>query len=186
MLAVGEVMERNEFLYQILKNKRDRQKSLKEYALEELVKAGVKLPDEPKAEIGRKGEESDYLTLPQDITRISDQEIGKYLNALTQQKAYVITLLSLAEVDVSDVELQRDSDYSHYYVNAPYLNVNDRKEYANQKTRKISETLNKAKAVLTLAERNVQALDALIFLVSREQTRRSSSLQQENRVHNLK
>lgn len=179
-------MERSEFIYQIIKSKNKRKPSLKQYALEELIRAGVKLPDEPKAEIGRKGEECDYLTLPSDITKVADQEIGKYLNALTQQKAYVITLVALAEVDVLDVEQRRDNDYSHYYDNSPYTNVNDRKEHANKKIRDISDTLNRARSILIIAERNMQALDALIFLVSREQTRRSSTLQQEGRVHNIK
>ena len=41
--------------------------------------------------------DKDYLSLPQNITEVSARDLGEYLNAFTQQKMYMRTLVGYAE-----------------------------------------------------------------------------------------
>lgn len=161
----------------IKKKKKKEKERLKDYALSELTTAGTIFPNEPKAE-------EEYMTLPADLTSVSNRDLGKYLNAFTQQKVYVNTLLAVAEVNLIEFEEEYNKNYSEYYHLAPYDNVNDKKEYAKKKTLEERELYAKAKSVLTLAVRNIESLNDIIFLISREQTRRTAITEQEYRNGN--
>ena len=42
--------------------------------------------------------DKDYLSLPQNITEVTSRDLGEYLNAFTQQKMYIRTLVGYAEL----------------------------------------------------------------------------------------
>ena len=52
----------------------------------------------PSEDGGSLNIDKDYLTLPQNITDVTAKELGEYLNAFTQQKVYLRTLLGYAEL----------------------------------------------------------------------------------------
>lgn len=155
--------------------------SIKDDSLNRLQSGGFIFPTELPQEL------VDYLTLPADITNISDQDLGQYLNAFVQQKNWIITLLATLEVEQMDIESTYNDLYSDCYENCPYTNVNDKKEYANtrKEVRYWSRMLYRANATLRMAERNLETLDNGVFLLSREITRRTGLRDQENWQYNV-
>lgn len=133
--------------------------------------------------------DKDYLSLPQNITEVSARELGEYLNAFTQQKMYMRTLVGYAET--LGEEARRE-----------YMAVSDSKYKALLGT-KLSETakereVNSDPNVLPYYERymdyktktrllnfNIQSIEEAIFMLSREVSRRTGDYENENRSYNV-
>lgn len=149
-----------------------------------LEKQGVVFFDESHLNIN-----SDYLTLPSEITEVSSKELGEYLSALTQQKVYLRTILGRSDLAVESA--RRD-----------YLSVSD-PLYRKHSRDKLSETakdrlVNSEESVIpyyhryedlkkkrALVELSIANIEDLIFLVSREITRRTGDFSDENRAYNV-
>ena len=69
---------------------------------EELEEKGVDFFDPS----GSLNIDSDYLTLPAHITDVPAKELGELLNAFTQQKAYMRTLLGWAKVYYDEAQIE--------------------------------------------------------------------------------
>lgn len=171
------------FLNKIREQQREKRlevEPLKDYALNRLLQGGFIFPDQPMVN-------NFYLQLPAEITNISDQDLGEYLNAFTQQKNWILTLLASVEVELIDVQAAYDDAYSFEYENCPYNNVSDKKVYAStrKKVRFWKRRLDKTNATLIMADKNLQTVDNVIFLLSREVTRRTGLRENENRNYNV-
>ena len=77
-----------------------KRKSLAEQLTEEVENRGVILFQPTTIDNGNLNIDCDYLILPQDLTDVESKELGKYLNAMTQQKAYMRTLYSLSLIHI--------------------------------------------------------------------------------------
>ena len=62
-----------------------------------LEKKGAIFFDERRLNIAE-----DFLTLPAEITDVPSKDLGEYLNAFTQQKVYLRTLLGKADILVEE------------------------------------------------------------------------------------
>lgn len=133
--------------------------------------------------------DKDYLSLPQNITEVSARDLGEYLNAFTQQKMYMRTLVGYAESLCE--EARRD-----------YMAVSETR-YRGLLGSKLSETakereVNSDPDVLPYYERymdyktkikllslNIQSIEEAIFMLSREVSRRTGDYENERRDYNV-
>lgn len=162
------------------KKKNKEEQSLKDYVIDRLLRGGFVFPGEPTAD-------QEYLNLPPDITAISNEDLGRHYNALTQQKNWVLTLIASLEVEQAEIEQTYDLLYAKYYENSPYMQVNDKKYYVltQPKIRYWKKLLTRINATLTMAYRNLETLDNSLTLVSREVTRRIGLYENERRNENI-
>lgn len=133
--------------------------------------------------------DSDYLSLPPDITDCNGRELGKYLNAFTQQKMYMRTLIGWSQCMVEE------SRRKYMAVSAP--------KYKDLSTKKLTE---KTKDIIVQSDEEVQpfyedyrdicmkrdvlsynlsSIEDAIFLISREISRREKDFADENRNYNV-
>jgi hypothetical protein len=146
----------------------------------ELDSDGVKL-------FGNDNVDVDYLALPQDITETPSQELGRYLNAFTQQKMWTRTLIGRVSAMAKEERKKIDQIRDRVYSNLPV------KMAVKEKELKLSN-MDEAKDVQGKLDFYQQKLEILgdylenivdaIFNISREITRRNSDYDDENRVHN--
>lgn len=133
--------------------------------------------------------DSDYLSLPPDITDCTGRELGKYLNAFTQQKMYMRTLIGWSECMVEEAKRKYMS------ISAPKYQELSR-EKMTEKTKDI--IVQNDEEVLPLYEEyrdicmkrdvltyNLSSIEDAIFLISREISRREKDFQDENRNYNV-
>lgn len=133
--------------------------------------------------------DSEYLVLPKDITEITNKELGQYLNAFTQQKIYMRTLKGWAE---------------NRYKVAKAIYLDSTKDiYSNLSNQKMAE---KAKERILITEDSIQKeytdmlekqeecqliqysienIEDIIFMLSREVSRRTGDFNEENRNYNV-
>ena len=155
---------------------------------EELEERGVDF-FKPSDDGGSLHIDTDYLSLPQNITEVSARDLGEYLNAFTQQKMYMRTLVGYTEALME--EARRD-----------YLEVSNPRYQALLNT-KLSETakereVNSNPKVLPYYERytdykikakllnlNIQSIEEAIFMLSREVSRRTGDYENERRDYNV-
>lgn len=149
-----------------------------------LQEQGAVLFDETRLNI-----EEDYLTLPPNITDLPSKELGEYLNAFTQQKMYLRTLLG--RIDLYVEEARRE----YYEASEPV--------YARYSFEKLSETAKERlvnsdervkpkyynyidyKKKYNILEISIANIEDAIFLLSREVTRRTADFNEENRAYNV-
>ena len=147
---------------------------------ESLSKSGVIFFDETNLNI-----DTDYMVLPREITEVTGRELGEYLNALTQQKLYLRTLLGRTEVE-SDIVSREYFEKAHPL----YRRYSSEKLSEKAKDRmvnadpSISEYYNKfvdVKRRCDLIQKAIENIEDAIFLVSREISRRTSDFDNESR-----
>lgn len=63
--------------------------------------------------------DTDYLQIPRDLTILPTNEIGKYLNAIVQQKMYVRTLTSQARAIYREAKSLFDKEKCRVFASAP-------------------------------------------------------------------
>lgn len=130
-----------------------------------------------------------YLILPSEITSVTSKELGEYLNAFTQQKVYLRTLLGRIE---ALVEIHRRA----YYESSEDLY----RQYSKEKT---SETAKDRlinshpdvqphyyayldyKRKQQMVEYSINNVEDIAFMISREVTRRVGDFSEENRSYNV-
>ena len=152
----------------------------------EVKKSGVVIfePSEGNLHIDR-----DYLNIPEDITDLSSRDLGNSLNAFTQQKIYLRTLLSRAE------NLLEATRRTYFDVSAPYYEEftnkrlsetsKDRLINAKEEVKEYYEEWIDCKRKVALVETAIANIEDAIFLLSREVTRRGSDYDEENRDYNV-
>ena len=133
--------------------------------------------------------DEEHLSLPYEITEVPSKDLGEYLNAYTQQKMYMRTLIGWAECLVE--EARRD------YVEASkhlYKELNKTKLSETAKEREVNsddevllyfEIYMDCKKKLQLLNLNVASIEDAIFLISREVSRRVGDFNNESRNYNV-
>lgn len=127
-----------------------------------------------------------YLIVPNNLTDIPQIEIGEYLNAFTQQKLYARTLLSRIEIQLELSKRRYTEEYDKEYM----LLINN-KTYTTEKAKEKVVNMNESvrslmyeysdwKQKSSYMKNYIQDLDDVIFLLSREITRRGMDYMQEN------
>lgn len=129
-----------------------------------------------------------FLSLPKDITVVTSQDMGNYLNAFTQQKMYMRTLRSWQALVVED------SRRAYIEVSGNAYKQLDKKMSETMKERILSvdpQIQDKYYAYLDAVKKQ-EVLDSVllsiedaIFLLSREITRRVGDIADEQRLFNI-
>lgn len=130
-----------------------------------------------------------YLELPAELTDVPSKELGEYLNAFTQQKVYLRTLLGRIESSVEEAKRA-------YFESSEKL-------YRRLTADKVSETAKErivstdpsiipfyheyvdCKRKQSLIEYSILNIEDIIFMLSREVTRRTGDFLDENRSYNV-
>ena len=155
---------------------------------EELESQGVDF-FRPNEDGGSLHIDKDYLSLPKNITEVSARELGEYLNAFTQQKMYMRTLVGYAELYCE--EARRN------YMTASdlkYRSLLDKKMSETAKERVVNSDLSVKpyyedfidfKNKIKLLNQNIQSIEEAIFMLSREVSRRTGDYENERREDNV-
>ena len=133
--------------------------------------------------------DGDHLQLPAEITEVSSRELGEYLNAFTQQKVYLRTLLGRTEL------LVEESQRAYFDASAePYRKYSLEKMSETAKERLINalpsvkpyyESYRDSLKKKSLVEISIANIEDIIFMLSREVSRRTDDFKEENRAHNV-
>ena len=120
----------------------------------------------------------------------TNEEIGEYLNAFTQQKLYARTLLSRIEIQLELSKRRYTEEYDKEYMlllNSKTYTTEKAKERAinmNESVRSLMYEHSDWKQKAAYMKSYIQDLDDVIFLLSREITRRGMDYMQENTALN--
>jgi len=133
--------------------------------------------------------DNEYLSLPANITDITSRDLGEFLNAYTQQKVYMRTLLGYAEMYAEQARLEymtaserpfRDLLGSKLSETAKEREVNTHPE-----VRPVYEKWQDFRNQVRLLSYNIASIEDIIFLLSREVSRRTGDFADERRDHNV-
>lgn len=146
----------------------------------------------PNANI--KGDESlnideDYLKLPKHITDVDNKSLGEYLNAYTQQKMYMRTLVGWAECMLEEARREYHSASEQVYRELSKTKLSEtakeREVNSNEEILPYYETFMDCKKKLQLLNLNIYSIEDAIFMISREVSRRSGDFDNERRDYNV-
>lgn len=146
-----------------------------------LEKQGVMFFDDKVVDINE-----DYLRLPPEITEISSRDLGEYLNAFTQQRVYMRTILGRVEI------LEEEARRAYFHVaNTQYKQLSsqrlsetakDRIINSDEEVAELYEDYMDAKQKVRTVQYAIQNAEDVCFLLSREVTRRNGDIENENRA----
>ena len=132
---------------------------------------------------------SEYLELPPEITDVSSRDLGEYLNAFTQQKVYLRTLLGRIELMVEEsrrkyFEVSADL-YRKYSLDKMSETAKERMINAHPTVQPAYYEFVDYKKKQALVEYSITNIEDVIFMLSREVSRRTGDFNEENRAHNV-
>ena len=161
-------------------NPKELQKQYANKMEESLSKSGVVFFDENNLNI-----DTDFMVLPREITEVTGRDLGEYLNALTQQKLYLRTLLGRTEVE-SDIVSREYFEKAHplyrkYSSEKLSEKAKDRMVNADPNVAKYYNAFVDIKRRCSIIEQSIENIEDAIFLVSREISRRTSDFENESR-----
>ena len=160
------------------------QKSYLDRIESSLEKSGVVLFDEKRLNISE-----GYLTLPAEITDVPSKELGEYLNAFTQQKVYLRTLLGSADLLAEEAKRKyyeaSDPIYRKYSFEKMSETAKDRLVNSNETVRPVYYEYVDLKKKCSIIEISISNIEDIIFMLSREVTRRNGDLAEESRSYNV-
>lgn len=132
---------------------------------------------------------SEFLVLPATITEVSNRDLGEYLNAFTQQKMYMRTLLGYAEMFLEESRREYFYASEDIYHDLSKVKISEtakeREVNSNELVKPVFEKYQDCRMKVRLLNLNIQSLEEAIFLISREVSRRSSDFDNENRQYNV-
>lgn len=160
------------------------QKSYLEKMESSLEKEGAVFFDERRLNIAE-----DFLTLPAEITEIPSKDLGEYLNAFTQQKVYLRTLLGRADLLAEEARRKyfekSDPVYRKYSFEKLSETAKDRLINANEGVKPAYHEYVDMKKKYALLEISISNIEDIIFMLSREVTRRTGDFAEESRTYNV-
>lgn len=133
--------------------------------------------------------DTDYLSLPANITEVPARNLGELLNAFTQQKMYMRTLLGWAECYLEEAQRKYLQESQHLY-----KKLSETKMSEKAKERELNsdpeifpyyEEYMDYKKKCMLLEMNIANIEDAIFMISREVSRRTGDFNNENRNYNV-
>lgn len=133
--------------------------------------------------------DKDYLSLPQNITEVSMRDLGEYLNAFTQQKMYMRTLLGWLELLLEESKREYEMESAFLYKELSESKMaeksKEREVNTHPKIRPFYEKFRDFANKCSLLEMNISSIEDAIFLLSREVSRRSGDFSNESRNYNV-
>ena len=155
---------------------------------DELSKKGVDFFS-PSDSGGSLNINKNYLELPSEITQVSSTDLGEYLNAFTQQKAYLRTLLGYAEMYAEEARLQymscSEQQYRNFLGSKLSETAKEREVNTTPEVRPSYEKWCDYKNKVKLLNYNISSIEDIIFMISREVSRRTGDFNEENRNYNV-
>ena len=169
-------------------NPKEIMRSYNEKLHKELEEKGVNF-FAPQEEKGSLNIDKDYLVLPSNITEVSTRDLGEYLNAFTQQKVYMRTLLGYAELYVEEARRRyidvSDDKYRELLTSKLSETAKDREVNSDPKVRPVFEEYIDYKNKVKLLNLNIVNIEDIIFMLSREVSRRTGDFNEETRNYNV-
>ena len=166
-------------------NPREMHKSYLDKIENDLSKKGVVFFD-ANTNLNISGE---YLELPPEITEVSSRDLGEFLNAFTQQKVYLRTLLGRTELLVEEARrkyFDASADlYRKYSLDKMSETAKERMINANPAVQPAYHEFVDCKKKQALVEYSIANIEDIIFMLSREVSRRTGDFNEENRAHNV-
>lgn len=160
-------------------------KSLSDRIEEELAKEGVH-QFSPNEELHI---DAEHLHLPYEITEVSSKDLGEYLNAYTQQKMYIRTLIGWVECMIEDARREYTEVSVPFYklVNATKMSEKAKDIEVNNEPTVVPyyNKLQDLKIKKSVLEHNLASIEDAIFLISREVSRRTGDFNDERRDYNV-
>lgn len=133
--------------------------------------------------------DTEYLSLPRNITDVSSKDLGEYLNAFTQQKVYIRTLVGYAEMLAEEARREYVSASEEAYRDLLGSKLSetskDREVNSREDVRPLYEAWIEAKNKVKLLSYNIENLVDIIFMLSREVSRRTGDFNDERRDYNI-
>lgn len=129
--------------------------------------------------------DTDYLQLPKDLTVLPTAEIGKYLNAIVQQKMYIRTLVSQARAIYREAKSAFDKEKCRVFSGAPpKMSVTEKelRVYADERAEESRARMEYSLEKLDFLKDIMESYDDGTFLVSRELTRRTKDVEDMSRT----
>ena len=131
----------------------------------------------------------EFLELPLMITEVPSSHLGEYLNAYTQQKAYMRTLLGR-------VELMLEESRRKYFESSAYLyrrlsgdklseTAKERIINADQEVKPHYDTYQDYRNKRDIISYSISNIEDIVFMLSREVTRRTGDFQEDTRNYNV-
>lgn len=161
-------------------NPREIQKQYANKVEESLAKEGVIFFNEENLDI-----DMDFMKLPREITEVSGKDLGEYLNAFTQQKLYLRTLLGRTEVELDEASKEYYEKahplYKKYSSEKLSEKAKDRMVNADPNVSKFYNIFVEVKRRCTLISQSIENIEDAIFLISREISRRITDYENESR-----
>lgn len=128
----------------------------------------------------------DYLRLPADITEVPSKDLGRYFNTLTQQKVWVRTLLSRVCIMIRELENELDDiRYSTYSELPIKMSVKEKELQLQGNAKEQLERLNILESKKLMLSNYLESLTDVLFIVSREVTRRESDWNEDKRDNSI-
>lgn len=139
-------------------------------------------------ENGRLDIKEDYLSVSGQITDLPSKELGEHLNAFTQQKMFMRTLVGRLEIFVEEARrkyLKKSEPYYRECSGRMSESAKERLVNAEPDVQPSYYEYEDLKKKLMLARLQVENIEDAIFLLSREVTRRNGDFNDENRNYNV-
>jgi hypothetical protein len=136
--------------------------------------------------------EEKYLRLPADITRVTDKELGTYFSMFTAQKAWTRTLIGRMRILLREMGEELEDIKSNVYSGLPAkmsvtekeLNLRTHAKYGTRAKELIQDLAFKSEKLGILND-YLESLVDVLFVISREITRRNGDNNTDNREHSI-
>ena len=166
-------------------NPREMHKSYLDKIENDLCKKGVVFFD-ADTNLNISGE---YLELPPEITEVSSRDLGEFLNAFTQQKAYLRTLLGRTELLVEEARRKyfeaSAEPYRKYSLDKMSETAKERMINALPSVQPVYYEYEDCRRKKALVEYSIANIEDIIFMLSREVSRRTADFNEESRAYNV-
>ena len=133
--------------------------------------------------------DNDYLSLPKDITSVPSRDLGRYMNAFTQQKVYMRTMENYAEL------VAEEARRNYVDVSAPYFSdmfgskvsetAKEREVNSTAEVREAFENWVDCQKKVKMLQSHILSIEEILFMLSREVSRRTGDFNNESRNDNV-
>lgn len=162
-------------------------------AVAKLKKQGLILPSKveiPEEFLNKQGE----LLIPDDMTLIPPEELGRYLSNFTALAAFYDAMVAMTDIDRTTAGRVKDFVEAKVLLELSKTNLGKGENRVTllKAEREVNEFVVKAQdwadetdAIFRLASALLSGIERILFLISREITRRGNNIYQENREHKV-
>ena len=161
--------------------KAEKPQSLLDRLEEDLERDNIYMPEYKEID-------ADLLNLPSDLTDVDSKDLGQYLNAFTQQKVWIRTVIGRTTVALNDLNRQLDEIKAVIYTELPVKMSVKEKELSlllNKNAKEIVTSVDFYTNKLTMLDDIIVSMEESIFAISREISRRGQDFKDFNREESV-